>query len=79
MNVTTATPILGPAAWRGGDLARTTDWIRPITYAELEELARWPWRHSGGGARCDWRKHTDEGRTNNDEQNHRNHSWQRYR
>jgi hypothetical protein len=38
MSVMTATPILGPAAWRGLDLARTTDWIRPITAAEVEEL-----------------------------------------
>ena len=35
MSVTTATPILGPAAWRGEDLERTTDWIRPITDAEV--------------------------------------------
>ena len=38
MSVTTALPILDPAAWRGEDLARTTDWIRPITNAEVEEV-----------------------------------------
>jgi hypothetical protein len=38
MTVTTATPILGPAAWRGLDLARTTDWIRPVSEAEAQEL-----------------------------------------
>ena len=38
MSGTTATPILGPAAWRGEDLARSIDWIRPITGAEAEEI-----------------------------------------
>jgi hypothetical protein len=31
-------PITGRAVWRGEDLARATDWIRPITPAEQEEL-----------------------------------------
>ena len=30
--------IAGPEAWRGADLARATDWIRPFTPAELDEL-----------------------------------------
>ena len=38
MSVTRATPILSPAAWRGEDLRRTTDWTRPITDADVEEL-----------------------------------------
>ena len=35
MNVMTATPIHGPAAWRGEDLRRTTDWIWAIRDAWL--------------------------------------------
>jgi hypothetical protein len=38
MSITTAMPILGPAAWRGEDLAIAQDWIRPIAAAETEEL-----------------------------------------
>jgi hypothetical protein len=38
MSVMTTAPILGPAAWRAEDLALDTDWIRPITDAEVEEL-----------------------------------------
>jgi hypothetical protein len=38
MSVTTAMPILGPATWRGEDLARRTDWIHPIADAEVEEM-----------------------------------------
>jgi hypothetical protein len=38
MSVTTAQPITGPEAWRGEDLARSTDWIHPVTAAEMEEL-----------------------------------------
>jgi Taurine catabolism dioxygenase TauD, TfdA family len=35
---TTARPIEGPEAWRGEELARSTDWIHAITPAEQEEL-----------------------------------------
>lgn len=35
---TTARPIEGPEAWRGEELARSTDWIHTITPAEQEEL-----------------------------------------
>ncbi len=38
MSMMTANPIPGPAAWRGEDLARRTDWIWPITDADAEEL-----------------------------------------
>ncbi len=38
MSMPTAMTIRGPAAWRGEDLARTTDWIRPITDTEIEEM-----------------------------------------
>jgi hypothetical protein len=31
-------PITGQAVWRGEELARATDWIRPITPAEQDEL-----------------------------------------
>ena len=30
--------ITGPEAWRGDDLARSADWIRPVTPAEADEL-----------------------------------------
>jgi hypothetical protein len=33
-----ARPIDTPDAWRGDDLARSTDWIRPFSPAELDEL-----------------------------------------
>ena len=35
---TTAQPLGGPAAWRGQDLARTTDWIWPLSDADRAEL-----------------------------------------
>ena len=38
MSATTAPPITGPEVWRGEDLARSTDWIRPVTTAEVDEL-----------------------------------------
>jgi TfdA family taurine catabolism dioxygenase TauD len=31
-------PITGPAVWRGGDLAGSTDWIRPFSAAALAEI-----------------------------------------
>ncbi len=33
-------PIHAPYAWKGADLQRRTDWIRPFTPAELEEIDR---------------------------------------
>jgi hypothetical protein len=36
--VTRARPITGRAVWHGEDLARHTDWIRPITPSEQDEL-----------------------------------------
>src|SRR5262245_51799482 len=38
MSVTSALPIAGPMVWRGEDLARSTDWIRALTQAEVDEL-----------------------------------------
>jgi len=38
MSVVTAQPIVGPEAWRGDDLVRSTDWIWPVTPAEADEL-----------------------------------------
>jgi len=38
MSVTTAEPLAGPMVWRGEDLARSTDWIRAVTPAEVDEL-----------------------------------------
>ena len=38
MSTVATSPILGPAAWRGEDLKRATDWIRPVTDAEAHEL-----------------------------------------
>ena len=38
MSATLATPIEGPMAWTGEDLAGTTDWIRALTTKEIEEL-----------------------------------------
>jgi hypothetical protein len=38
MSTITARPITGPAAWRGSDLAQSTDWIRPISAAAIAEL-----------------------------------------
>ena len=33
-----AQPLGGPAAWRGADLARSTDWIWPVSDAAAAEL-----------------------------------------
>src|SRR5262245_38815399 len=38
MSTTSVKPLTGSAAWRGGDLARSTDWIRPISAAAVAEL-----------------------------------------
>jgi hypothetical protein len=38
MGTITAHPIVGPAAWHGRDLARSTDWIRPISAGAVAEL-----------------------------------------
>lgn len=38
MATMTAQPLEGPAAWRGDDLARSTDWIWPVPAAAVEEL-----------------------------------------
>jgi hypothetical protein len=38
MSTITARPIKGLAAWHGGDLARSTDWIRPISADAVGEL-----------------------------------------
>ena len=38
MSVTTARPIEGRVAWQGRDLATSTDWIRIITSAEVDEI-----------------------------------------
>ena len=38
MSVTAIRPIDGPEAWRGDDLARSTDWIHPVSAAEQEEI-----------------------------------------
>ncbi len=38
MSVTGARPLAGPMVWRGEDLARSTDWIRAVTTAEVDEL-----------------------------------------
>ena len=38
MSVTSARPIAGPMVWQGEDLARSTDWIRTVTPAEIDEL-----------------------------------------
>jgi hypothetical protein len=35
---TTSQPLTGPDVWRGEDLARSTDWIRTLTTAEVDEL-----------------------------------------
>ena len=40
MSVMTAQPISGRVAWRGDDLAASSDWIRIITTAEVDELDR---------------------------------------
>jgi hypothetical protein len=38
MSTTTAQPLSGSAVWHGRDLARSTDWIRPISAAAVAEL-----------------------------------------
>ena len=38
MSVTTTQPLRGRMVWRGEELARSTDWIRTITPAEIDEL-----------------------------------------
>ena len=38
MAITSAQPITGPVAWIGADLARTMDWIWPITAPAAGEL-----------------------------------------
>lgn len=38
MSLTMAQPILGRVAWRGDELAASTDWIRILTTPELNEL-----------------------------------------
>ncbi len=38
MSATLTAPLTGPMMWRGEDLARSTDWIRPLAPAELDEL-----------------------------------------
>ncbi len=38
MSVMLAQPILGQVAWRGDDLAASSDWIRMITTPEVDEL-----------------------------------------
>ncbi len=40
MSTVTARPITGPEAWHGSDLVRTTDWIRPISAAAIDEIDR---------------------------------------
>src|SRR4029453_8635362 len=40
MSTVTARPISGPEAWQGSDLAKTTDWIRPIPAAAIDEIDR---------------------------------------
>ena len=40
MSTATARPITGPEAWHGSDLVRTTDWIRPISAAAIDEIDR---------------------------------------
>ncbi len=38
MSTTVVRPIAGPCAWLGADLAKSTDWIRRFSVAELAEL-----------------------------------------
>jgi hypothetical protein len=38
MSAPGAQPIAGPMVWRGDDLARSTDWIRTLGVAEVDEL-----------------------------------------
>ena len=38
MSTISAQPLIGPAAWHGRDMARSTDWIRPISAAAVTEL-----------------------------------------
>jgi hypothetical protein len=38
VSATLARPLTGPMVWRGDDLAGSSDWIRPLAAAELDEL-----------------------------------------
>ncbi|MTV24696.1 TauD/TfdA family dioxygenase [Nitriliruptoraceae bacterium ZYF776] len=38
--LTSLEPVSGPAAWRGDELARSTDWIYELSQGEIEELER---------------------------------------
>jgi hypothetical protein len=38
MSTTIAQPLTGPMVWTGEDLRHSTDWIRPLTAAEVDEL-----------------------------------------
>jgi Taurine catabolism dioxygenase TauD, TfdA family len=38
VSATLNVPLAGPMVWRGEDLARSTDWIRALTPADIEEL-----------------------------------------
>ena len=38
MSTISTQPLIGPAAWHGRDMARSTDWIRPISAAAVTEL-----------------------------------------
>ena len=38
MSTMAAEPLRGAAVWHGRDLARSTDWIRPISAAAVAEL-----------------------------------------
>ena len=38
MSTISVKPLTGPSAWHGRDLARSTDWIRPISAAAVAEL-----------------------------------------
>ena len=39
MSTTIAQPLTGPMVWTGEDLRHSTDWIRPLTAAEVRRLA----------------------------------------
>jgi TfdA family taurine catabolism dioxygenase TauD len=38
MSAAVASPITGPMAWTGGELRASTDWVRPLAPAEIDEL-----------------------------------------
>jgi hypothetical protein len=56
VSATIAQPITGPMVWRGEDLTRSTNWIRAITAAEVEELDGALRAVQGRG--LDWREMT---------------------